>query len=139
MGEPNVFVHTANAATIVRRTNFSHFSVTTNMESFQIDENLLSYRHVAIQTILIDGYDDAACGVLEGYLFIDVSSYVITCNTALNLNVIFNQLIAAAGNHLCILTLQFCNRDDIGLLDIIVAVRRRGEVRFVPVLIHTRS
>ena len=52
---PDVFRHTSDAGSVIGRTQFGLFAVAADVESFEVDENLLAFGQVAVHAILVDG------------------------------------------------------------------------------------
>ena len=100
-------------------------TVTTNVETLQIDENLLTNRKFAIERTLVDANQDTTRLVLQTNLVVKVATEIITGNITLDLDVLVYLFISLISNEAVVVFLQLCNCDDILLLDIIVTDRSR--------------
>ena len=107
-------------------------AVTTDVESLQIHNDFLSFCQESVHAALVDTDNDGSCLVLQCYLLVDVAADVIASDACLDFDVLFYQLVfVGLGEYVGIAVFQFGYRDDILLVDAVIAVGH--VVGFVPV------
>ena len=140
---PHIGIHASYAA-IVECAYLCLLSVTTDVETLQVDEQLLSHGHIGIEVRTIDTHDDGSCGVLDADLLIQIATLVITVHHHLQLPVVSNLLhpIGAGIDERGVFLLQFPDGDDLVTLllhDGVVAIQRLIKLWSLPVLVHAGS
>ena len=135
---PGVAVHTAYlCATIILGVECSNLwllSVTTDIETFKLNQHALAYRSLAKETALVDA--DADTASIIGYIecLVDIATLIVTSDDNLYLSGFCNLFQCSSGDFSFESILQFCDSYDIALLQILItkALQTILDGRFVP-------
>ena len=137
---PRAEFHTPHAS-VVESSYLCLFTITSDVEIFEADEELLTDRHEGTLVGAVDTDDDASGLVLYGNLLVDVAAEVVACYDTTQPQVVGNLLVAAVGNDGGVLALQLSDGSRSACYKCVVAVRRLSGKAFggFPVLVLTRS
>ena len=108
----------------VDATNLSLLAIATDVKTVEVDENLLSYRKIAMQTACVYVYEDSTCFILERYLLIEVAADVIACDVTFDHHWFINELVATTIDGSLIIALELCNGNYVFLPKQVVTVWR---------------
>lgn len=137
---PYVLRHTADAVAVVGCTQLGLLAVAADVEALEVDQDFLADGQESVHAALIDGDDDAACGVLQAELLIDITAHVVARHVALNLDVVRDKsVLVGVGKYVGIFVDELLDGDDVGLLDAIVAKGCIGQIGLVPVAVLAGS
>ena len=139
MGAPNVFRHTSDLS-VIGCAEFDLVAVAADVEAFQVDDELLTFGEIAVESALIDGDDESARSVLHGKLLVEVAAEVVATDAHAQFDVVFDEFVAAVGDGILVVRvcLQFSDGDDAFLGDAVVAEGRLTEFRVFPVVVEQR-
>ena len=127
----------------IHTANLRQLLVTSDIETLQVYENLLTNRKIPRQTTSVDGNDDSAGCILHAHLVVDIATDIIARHYRLDHHVLLNQLVAiVAVDNRSKLGLQICYADHILLPQAVVAPWRcrhlLGQVWVSITVAHTR-
>ena len=134
---PDILLHTSDAVAVVGIAYLGHLAVAADVESFEVDEDLLSLGEVAEETAFVDGDDDRRGVVLEDDLLVDVATEVIARDTAFDLDIFRDLLVLVGGGEdVGVLLDEVGDGDDVALCQAVVAEGSLRVVRLIPVAVH---
>ena len=109
------------------------------VESAEVNENLLTKLQLTVDAALSNADDYTTGSILDHNLAIDIARDVVACDATLDLHTVGDaHCVVHYILQLCtVLCLKISNRNDIGLLKLVVAERCHLASRVGPVLIHT--
>ena len=124
----------------VRNANLRLCTVSTIVESAEVDEHFLTDRQLTAHTALSNADDDAAGSVLEHNLVVDIARDIVARYASLNLHTVGDAygVVHLVLQQRAVLRLQVGDVNDVGLLKLVVAERCHLASRVCPVVIHTR-
>ena len=104
--------------------NFCLLAVTSNVKTVEVDENLLSYRKITMQSACVDINEDSPRFVLKSNFLIEVAADVIACDVTFDHHWFINELVATTIDGSLIIALELCNGNYVFLPKQVVTVWR---------------
>ena len=104
--------------------NFCLLAIATDVKTVEVDENLLSYRKITMQSACVDINEDSPRFVLKSNFLIEVAADVIARDVTLDHHRLVDELVSATSDGGLVIALELCNGNHVLFLEQVVAVRR---------------
>ena len=104
--------------------NFCLLAIATDVKTVEVDENLLSYRKITMQSACVDINEDSPRFVLKSNFLIEVAADVIACDVTFDHHRLINELVATTIDGSLIIALELCNGNYVFLPKQVVTVWR---------------
>ena len=141
---PQIAVHSANRrlpfAIGKGRADSRLLSVTSHIEVFEVNDNLLSNGQIGEQTTLGDVDKYAPCCIFDAYTIIDVALNVVACYASFNLHIVLHLFIRCClrCENIGVVLLQLANGNHFCFFNARITIRL-AVVGVVPILVHTAN